>query len=205
MKRPRNLRNNGGCDFAADPKATALIQPIFWTPQADPAATLLEAAPAPSEGSHLTADELREHATLERDGTLVQLHIRGDRYDIDLRGVGGDEPLAAVVPLDELTPDRLTSLGRFWAAVTGKRVPPDPRMTPQRRERARQMLRAVDARQSGAIYRLVAESLFPQHKIDAASWVGDPIREITIRLARDGMKLVRGGYRTLLRRPRRER
>ncbi|RKD61491.1 MULTISPECIES: DUF2285 domain-containing protein [unclassified Rhizobium] len=106
---------------------------------------------------------------------------------------------------DELTLDRLTAVERLWQAMFGKRVPPDPRLTPQRRERTRQMLRTVDARESGAIYRVVAEHLFPQHKIDAASWVGDPIREITIRLARDGMKLVRGGYRTLLRRPRRER
>lgn len=26
-----------GCDFAADPRTSALIQPIFWTPQVDPA------------------------------------------------------------------------------------------------------------------------------------------------------------------------
>lgn len=110
-----------------------------------------------------------------------------------------------MVIFDELTPDRLTAVERLWRAMFGKRVAPDPRMTPQRRQRARQMLRTVDARQAGVIYRVVAEHLFPQHKIDAASWVGDPIREITIRLARDGMKLVRGGYRTLLRRPRRDR
>ncbi|MBR0664885.1 DUF2285 domain-containing protein [Roseomonas hellenica] len=178
---------------------------MFWTPQVDPAAILLEASPSPSEGFHLTADELRGQARLDRDATLIQLQLRGERYDVGLTALDGNEPLAAVIPLDELTLDRLTALGRFWAAVTGRRVPPDPRMTPQRRERARQMLRAVDARQSGAIYRVVAEYLFPQHKIDTASWVGDPIREITIRLARDGMKLVRGGYRTLLRRPRRDR
>lgn len=115
------------------------------------------------------------------------------------------DALAAVIPLDQMTPDRLTALGRFWSAATGRAVPPDPRITPQRRQRARQMLRVVDARHAGAIYRTIAEYLFPQHQIDAASWVGSAIRETTIRLARDGMKLVRGGYRALLRRPRRER
>ncbi|WP_229002090.1 DUF2285 domain-containing protein [Rhizobium sp. AB2/73] len=148
---------------------------------------------------------MRRHTTLERDTTLVELQIRSHPFDVSLAELIGDSPLSAVVPLDDLTPDRLTALTRFWAAVTGRRVPPDPRVTPQRRERARQMLRAVDARHAGAIYRVVAEHLFPQHKIDPASWVGDPIREMTIRLARDGMKLVRGGYRTLLRRPRRDR
>lgn len=146
---------------------------------------------------------MRGHAALEHD--VVQLRLRGEPFDVSLSERTGDKPLAAVVPLDDLTPDRLTALARFWVAVRGGRVPPDPRITPQRRERARQMLRAVDARHAGAIYRVVAEHLFPQHKIDAASWVGDPIREVTIRLARDGMKLVCGGYRTLLRRPRRDR
>lgn len=199
------MHSNGGCDFAADPQDTALAQPVFWTPQVDPAVILLETGPNPLESFHLTADDLLGYAAIARGGTLLQLHIRDERYDVSLTTQGADEPLAAIVPLDELTPDRLTALARFWTALRGRRVPPDPRMTPQRRQRARQMLRAVDARQAGTVYRVVAEHLFPQHKIDATSWVGDPIREITIRLARDGMKLVRGGYRTLLRRPRRDR
>lgn len=129
--------------------------------------------------------------------------MRGESHDVALIDVDDAGPLGAFVMFDELTPDRLTAIERLWHAMFGKRVPPDPRMTLQRRQRARQMLRAVDARGSGAIYRVVAEHLFPQHKIDASSWVGDPIRETTIRLARDGLKLVNGGYRTLLRRPRR--
>ncbi|WP_254701432.1 DUF2285 domain-containing protein [Neorhizobium galegae] len=166
---------------------------------------MLHAGPTPSDGSHLTVDDLRDHAVAQREGELLRLDMRGARFDVTLASPMEDRALAAIIPLDELTPDRLTSLARFWAAATGRPVPADPRMTPQRHQRARQMLRAIDARHAGAIYRIVAEHLFPQHKIDAASWVGDPIREITIRLARDGMKLVRGGYRTLLRRPRRDR
>lgn len=51
-------------------------------------------------------------------------------------------------------------------------------------------------------YRTIAKALFPQHRIESASWVGNALRETTIRLARDGMKLVHGGYRDLLKRPR---
>src|SRR3546814_20150422 len=65
------------------------------------------------------------------------------------------------------------------------------------------MLRVVDGRLAGVKYRSIAEALFPSHKIDSSSWAGDALREITIRLARDGLQLVEGGYRTLLRRPRR--
>jgi hypothetical protein len=126
-----------------------------------------------------------------------------DRYDVTLADPLCDGRLAAVIVLDEQTPERLNALARFWAATTGRHVPADSRLTQQRRQRARQMLRAVDARQAGATYRSVAEALFPEHEIDPASWVGSAIRETTIRLARDGMKLVRGGYRTLLERPRR--
>ncbi|PRD40411.1 hypothetical protein C5748_27170 [Phyllobacterium phragmitis] len=161
--------------------------------------------PSPAGDLSVRVDDLHARAIIEHDPDLIRLALRGTPYDVTLVDVDDALPLGAFVMFDELTPDRLTAVERLWHAMFGKRVPRDPRMTLQRRQRTRQMLRAVDARQSGAIYRTVAEHLFPQHKIDAASWVGDPIREITIRLARDGMKLVRGGYRTLLRRPRRDR
>lgn len=199
------MPSNGGYVFAADPRITALAQPIFWTPQTDPAAIILQSAPALSEGSHLTVDDLRAHAVRDREATLLRLDLHGERFDVSLSGSMEGDGLAAVIPLDEMTPDRLTALGRLWSAATGRAVPPDPRMTPQRLQRARQMLRAVDARETGATYRAIAQFLFPQHENDAASWVGSAIRETTIRLARDGMKLARGGYRALLRRPRRER
>ena len=131
--------------------------------------------------------------------------MKGERYDVTLNDPAPTGPLAAIILLDEQTPDRLTAITRFWAAARGWRVPADPRMTHQRQRRARQMLRAVDARATGATYRAIAEALFPRHDIDAASWVGSAIRETTIRLSRDGMKLVRGGYRMLLRRPQRSR
>ncbi|WP_372090828.1 DUF2285 domain-containing protein [Tistrella mobilis] len=158
-----------------------------------------------SAESRFTVDALRAHAVQDRGAALLRLNLNGECFDVSLSDPAEGAPLAAVIPLDEMTPDRLTALGRFWSAATGRAVPADPRMTPQRLQRARQMLRAVDARETGATYRTIARFLFPQHENDATSWVGSAIRETTIRLARDGMKLVHGGYRALLRRPRRER
>ncbi|NSY94321.1 DUF2285 domain-containing protein [Agrobacterium tumefaciens] len=166
---------------------------------------ILQSGSALSEGSHLTVDDLRAHAIRDREAALLRLNLHGERFDVSVSGSMEGDWLAAVIPLDEMTPDRLTALGRFWSATTGRAVQADPRITPQRLQRARQMLRAIDARETGATYRTIAQFLFPQHESDAASWVGSAIRETTIRLARDGMKLVRGGYRALLRRPRRER
>lgn len=136
---------------------------------------------------------------------MLQLEIGGGRYDVSMAASMPQGGLAAIVLLDDMTPDRLTALARFWAAVTNRSVPPDPRMSEQRRCRARLMLRVVDARAMGTTYRGIAEVLFPQHETLSATWVGSAIRETTIRLARDGVKLVQGGYRTLLRRPRRDR
>lgn len=115
---------------------------------------------------------------------------------------GGAAPTAAIIVLDDATPDRLEALARYWRGLSAPPAPPDPRVTPQRRQRLRQMLRAVDARLERESYRAIATALFPKHHIEAASWAGDALRETTIRLARDGMKLVHGGYRDLLKRPR---
>ncbi len=159
----------------------------------------------PIEGSCLTADDLPVAHIIDADAALLQLEIGDGRYEVSVAVSTPEGGLAAVVLLDDMTPDRLTALARFWAAVTNRSVPADPRISTQRRDRARLMLRVVDARAVGATYRGIAEALFPQHETYPATWVGSAVRETTIRLARDGMKLVGGGYRTLLRRPRRDR
>lgn len=207
--RPKKSRRisprNGGYDFAADPASSGLDRPIFWTPQADPAALLLTQGPSPAEGLSVSAEDLRAITLVEHAATAIRIALDGRPFDIAFDDVAKRPPLAAVIMLDDMTPDRLVALSRFWNAIASKQVPPDPRTTDQRRQRARQMLRAIDARAHGATYRMIAEGLFPRHEIDPAAWVGTAIRETTIRLVRDGLKLVHGGYRSLLRRPRRDR
>ncbi|GLK79026.1 hypothetical protein GCM10008174_07670 [Methylopila turkensis] len=136
---------------------------------------------------------------------MIRLSLRGEPYDVVLANADHGRPLGAFVMFDELTLDRLIAIERLWQAMFGKRVPPDPRLTPQRRHRARLMLRVFDARLASASYRKIAEQIFPNLKHDAATWVESPVRITIARLVRDGMSYVRGGYRTLLRRPRRSR
>lgn len=112
-----------------------------------------------------------------------------------------DDTLSAVAIFDALLPDRLEAISRLWQAL-GRSTSSPPGLTQQRRSRLRQILRVFDARRDGTSYRGIAEVLFPQHRIDTMSWAGNALRETTIRLARDGAKLVAGGYLTLLRRPR---
>ena len=195
---------NGGCDFVADPSHSALIQPIFWTPQVDPAAIILTTGPAP-DGPPFTAEDVHAHVILQYDEALVRLEMRRESFDVALTALSSRQALAALLILDDLLPDRLTALARFWAAIKNRRAPADPRVTPQRQRRARLMLRVVDARVAGASYRQIAAQLFPNLKHDSETWVENPVRETTVRLARDGLAFVRGGYRKILRLPRRSR
>jgi len=196
---------SGVCDFAADPTLSALAQPIFWTPQVDPAVIVLCDRPADDHNDAITIDRLARYVISEPDRAFVRLRIGGERFDADLSGLVAGGSIGALVLLDALTDDRVCALSRFWAALAGKTIPADGRLTVQRRRRTRDMLRVIDGRAAGATYRTVGEGMYPHHDLDAASWVGSAIRETTIRLARDGLQLVRGGYRSLLRHPRRRR
>lgn len=88
-------------------------------------------------------------------------------------------------------------IGRFHS-----RVP--ERLTTQRRQRFALTLRALDGRLAHASYRVIAQSLFGRGRIPAgATWKTHDLRDRTIRLARNGLKLMCGGYLDLLRLPRR--
>lgn len=196
-------RSVGGCDFAMDPEADGLKTSVVWTPAADPATILLTSSPIVSAGA-LAAETLRiEDRATSESITRVVLADDTPFPAFMLSDAMAGKPLAAVVPLDDDMLDRLAALGRFWAGMLRPPVPLDDRLTPQRRRRLQQMLRVIDGRQAGNTYRSIAQALFPKHRIDPAAWAGDALRETIIRLARDGFKLVDGGYRTILRRPRR--
>lgn len=199
---PPLWRSAGGCDFATDPEAAGHETSIIWTPDADPATILLTSSPIVTEGA-LSAEALRSEGrpTLENG---AQVLLAGDaQFPAFMSEAPAGRPLAAIIPLDDDTLDRLAALGRFWAGLRRPPTPLDDRVTPQRRRRLQQMLRVIDGRQAGNTYRSIAQALFPKHRIDPAAWAGDALRETIIRLARDGFKLVDGGYRTILRRPRR--
>ncbi|NKK70042.1 DUF2285 domain-containing protein [Rhizobium leguminosarum bv. viciae] len=201
MLSPLHWPKNGGCPFVADPDIPAPETEAAWTPAADPSTLIVQEAPPWLAAAAAIASPAIEPIAIVP--AYQRLSIGGAIFRLRADGTMNlDGKTVAIVPLDDTTPDRLEALARFWH---GWRRPPtaaDPRLTLQRRGRLRQMLRAVDGRIDRATYRDIAGALFPQHQIEAAAWAGDALRETTIRLARDGMKLVSGDYRELLRRPR---
>jgi hypothetical protein len=194
----------GGCNFPANPGRSAIDEPIHWTTEADPGKILLIAtpgiisagAPLPAldpSAAHRSTHEL--HAIQGDGGSAVPFVLIDD--------AAPDQALAAVIPLDTDAPDRLDAVSRLLRALTTPPPPADLRVTPQRRRRLRHMLRAFDGRASRATYREIAEVMFGASRVASDAWKTSPLRDATIRLARDGLAMVNGGYRDLLRRRRR--
>ncbi|MDF8335492.1 DUF2285 domain-containing protein [Novosphingobium cyanobacteriorum] len=66
-------------------------------------------------------------------------------------------PAAAVIPLDRDGFGRLEALHRLLSAIHRRAIPPDTRLTPQQRARAKRMLRAVDGFRDGATQQEIAQ------------------------------------------------
>ena len=138
----------------------------------------------------------------------LRAHRRSSDGEHLILGAGRDEhqlwlpdpppaghPLAAIIPIDQLTPGRIAATQRFLRAIKEQRpgagTKPNPRVV--------NTLRALDGHLSGAPYRVIAECIFGRSRVAAEPWKTSSIRDATIRLVRSGVALMRGGYRKFLR------
>jgi hypothetical protein len=203
---PRSFGSGGGCAFAVDPVLNATDATVYWAPDVDPGTVILTAPPlAPVITSIVPSDLNDDTARIGPDG----LSIRHGRGTSEVRlfltpGTSLESPLVALVPLGSDGLDRIEAVSRLWRAVNNRRVPADPRLTNQQRRRLRQMLRAVDGHTQGASYREIAQAIFGPARIADTSWKTSALRDVTIDLVKDGLALIAGGYRALLRRRRRQ-
>ena len=142
----------------------------------------------------------------DEDGSHVLLQISGITHRLWLPEERQSASAYEVrLPLDDFFDLRALAALRLWRALAG-RVGEDPNgLTPQRRQRLTQYLRALDAREDGATYRAIAEALFGAKRIPERAWKTHDLRGRTIRLVANGYELMRGGYRKLLATFRRER
>ena len=191
-----------------DPERSSSQQAIFWAPELLPTVLRLEPATGESSTPALDAIDFAD-ANIHRDedGSHVLLRISGITHRIWL----SEERQSAVsyevrLPLDDLFDLRALAALRLWRALAGRRAGEDPNeLTHQRRQRLTQALRALDAREDGATYRMIAEALFGTKRIPERAWKTHDLRGRTIRLVASGYELMRGGYRKLLATFRRER
>jgi hypothetical protein len=195
------LSGVGGFPFAVDPELTAAQTTVFWDPEVLP--TVVPLVPTSIEGARpLAIDELGG-GTVERvsaNGRYVVARL--DSGDLRLLLTApADQPLAAVLPLNDDLPIRATAALRLWARMAEQpnRQEEPLALTRQRRDRLVLMVRALDGYLAEASYREIAQALFGTRRIERDTWKTSSLRDRTIRLVRGGIHLMRAGYRTLLR------
>lgn len=196
---------DGGCNFEVPPKLNATEATVFWAPEADPGTVILTALPPmPGLVSVAPAELDRDAARSSPDGLSI-LHGHGaSTVRLLLTGdVAPDDLVAALVPLGADGLDRIEALTRVWRAFNNRPVPPDSRLTAQQRRRLRHMLQAVDGRMDGASYREIADAIYGASRVAENPWKTSALRDSTIDLVKDGLALIAGGYRKLLRHRRR--
>jgi hypothetical protein len=151
----------------------------------------------------LSGDRLRAAS----DGWYAVLRLGGTTHRLRLPA----EPVKHVtyhvkLPLDEDFEVRTRAAQRLWRAVSARPLGPALEgLTPQQRARLAMALRALDGHLEGASYRTIARVLFEPARIPDRAWKTHDLRSRTARLVQLGLRMMRGGYRDLLRRRRRRR
>lgn len=198
-------RGAGGCLFSTAPDD--LSEPVVWRPELTAVTVVLDAAPegyataAPVDPRALGA-LLADQAGIE--GRHVVVADAAGEHRLWLRDGAPGRPLAAVIPLDKDFLTRIASLLRFHRRLLGRTAGPLPRgwpLTAYRLARLDLMLRALDLRQSGATYRDIAAALGRDDasRLSASDWKMSASRSFVVRLVRDGIAMMNGDYRKLLR------
>jgi hypothetical protein len=196
--------NAGGFAFACDPELAAPDAPVLWRPELSPLSVVLVPAPdAVNIPRRHDADN--PHPIFDQpgwDGNHVVLIEGESTHRLWPRDVGLGAPVAALVPLDDKIALRIAGLQRFHRRLTG--LPPGPlpqtwAITARLRIRLLLMLRALDAHLARASYREIAHALYGPDMVARYPWKTSSIRGQTIRLVKDAVATMEGGYRKLLR------
>jgi hypothetical protein len=199
-----NRRSAGGYDFAVDPDLRGDRAAAIWLPRLDPTVVLVAPAPALiSDAANVSALAQTFRRSVS-DGDYLLIEDAGKRLPVVLtNGANIATPAAVVIPLDAHFAARMDAALRLWQLTTGGlRYRPPNRLSPQRRQRLTQALRALDGRLAGESYRSIAQGLFGAARVPIGSgWKTHDLRDRTIRLVRTGMYLMQGGYMDLLRSP----
>lgn len=183
-----------------DPRQAAGEAEVYWLPSLDPRIVQLvgdTTGLAITTASSLSA----RHVRPGDDGAYAKIGpLTGSGTAVSRDRLLPDVPLMALVPLDASAPTRLEALGHFWRILAGQSsstLPGD--ISPARRARLALTLRAVDGRRARATRREIAEVLFgPEAVPDGVAFDDHHLRSRIARLIRDGLAMIAGGYRKLL-------
>ena len=189
--------NAGGYDFDTIAE-TSESSPILWDPRSLPSVVAVAQLPVGLADSKFRLPISALHPLGPGDDPLRLIAYRGTTlraYIADRRA----DSLAVVLPLDQLFDIRAAAALRLWHGLIGRPPRHDPAELPAtRRDRLVLALRALDGRLERATYRDIAEILFGSGRMPERGWKTHDLRDRTVRLARLGFSLMKGGYRRLL-------
>ena len=171
-------------------------------PAEDTSAIFLGPAPSGLSPDADLQSTLDAASRIGDDDEDVLLYDLGDGQRLQLvveTAASIGKPLAAVIPLNREGFDRLESLYRLLAALHGRTIPPDTRLTAQQRLRLRRMLQCFDGYRDGATQREIAQVVFHIAQLDRQAWQDASARHAIKTLLRDARAMIAGGYRALLR------
>jgi len=175
----------------------------LWDPNILPTAAILTAAPVDSSSSIPFARLPLPVFSIDRsDGRHLLLREQGaDQQLWILANAPPTAPVAAIIPFDAHLPQRIAATLRLWQRLRGSARPPVSPLTIQQRRRLIVMLRALDGWHERASYRdLAATLLDPDVRSQTRrDWLTSSRRAQIIRIVKDAIRRMRGGYRDLLR------
>ncbi len=169
-----------------------------------PTVVLVPAPDCYPEARELAAVDLESTraSAVGADGDHIVVGDPSGDHHLWLRDVRTGQKLAALLALDDDFRVRVLSLIRFQRSLTGRssgRPPKAWQITRRHRQRLILMVRALEGNLSDASYREIAEALFGTDAVTRYAWKTSSIRGQTIRLVKDAIGMMRGGYRKLLR------
>jgi hypothetical protein len=174
----------------------------LWEFNALPDAVMLTTAP-PGTASTITLDRIPSALAMESgDGRHILWREGNDEQRIwILPDTNLSAPIAAVIPFDVHVAQRVEAVLHLWHRLKDAKVRPTVMPpTMQQRRRLILMLRALDGHQQQATYRDLAASLLdPDVRTQTRrDWLTSSYRSQIIRLVKDGVARMHGGYRDLL-------
>lgn len=174
---------------------------VIWLPQEDTSAIVLGAPPdipSASADPQPTIDAAISVAVGSETHLVLDLG-NGQRVALVHPSATSAKRLGAFIPLGLEGFDRLESVARLLAALHGRAIPPDTRLTRQQRARLRRMLQAFDGHRAGATQQEIAQVVFRIGSLGRDEWQASSARHATKALLRDARAMIVGGYRALLR------
>ena len=203
MAPQRPSDRNGGSLFVADPQKAFDKQPIFWAPEALSTVLSLRAVAPSGETKQYNLDLNRVPGCEFRqapDGWHGILPLGGAIHRVCLPGIPDRGTRFAVeLVFDGNYKIRSQAAHRLMAAIEGRRLGTAPITLPRQRRRDLILaIRALDAWLEGNHYREIAEGLFGKERVIGRSWRSSELRSRIIRLVRNALAMMRGGYRALL-------